>query len=462
MILNSRFRPCVVAACLGVALAAGGAAAQDLGKRPGPQDMPVAITNATIHPVSGPVIDKGFVLFDKGLITEVGPMGEGRAFIATTRIIDAKGLHVYPGLIAAVSQIGLREIESVRPSNDINEVGEATPEACAASAVNPDSTLFPVTRANGVLAAGIFPVGGLIPGRASVIRFEGWTPAEMTVKEDAGLVISWPQMRTVTAWWMDKSEDDQRKDIAKSLARLRDIVGTARAYLAQKDGPEGGALPLDLRWEAMRGSFGRTGKPAATPVFVEAQEYDQITAAVAFCLEHGMRPVIVGGRDAPLCAPLLKKHDVPVIVLGTHQMPRRDDSAFDEPFTLPARLAAAGIRFCMASGEETPHERNLPYNAGRAVGYGLDHDSGLKAITLWPAQILGVGEVLGSLEVGKEATLIVADGDPFEVSTGTRMAFIQGKAIDLANKQSALAEKYREKYTQQPAGAPRPTPVGTP
>ncbi|MFN0011969.1 MAG: amidohydrolase family protein [Phycisphaerales bacterium] len=438
------------------------AAAQDLGKRPGPQAMPVAITNATIHPVSGPAIDKGFVLFDKGRITEVGPMGDGRVFIATTRVVDAKGLHVYPGLIAAVSQIGLREIESVRASNDMNEVGEATPEAYAASAINPDSALFPVTRANGVLAAGVFPTGGLIPGRASVIRFEGWTPEEMTVKQDAGLVIAWPQMRTVTAWWMDKSEDDQRKDIAKNIARLRDIVGTAQAYLAQKDGPDGKGVPLDLRWEAMRSSFAAGSKAPATPVFVEAQEYDQITSAVAFCIERGVRPVIVGGRDAPLCAELLKKHDVPVIVLGAHQMPRRDDSAFDEPFTLPARLAAAGVRFCMASGEETPHERNLPYNAGRAVGYGLDHDAALKAITLWPAQILGVGDVLGSLDVGKEATLIVTDGDPLEVSTQTRMAFIQGKAIDLSSKHSALAEKYREKYVQQPAGAPRPAPVRTP
>ena len=449
--------PCFSVLSVLVALGAGRASAQDLGKRPGPQEQPVAITNATVHPVSGAPIQGGYVLFDKGLIAEVGPMAGGKTFTSGTRVIDAKGMHVYPGMIAAVSQTGLAEIESVRATRDENEVGEATPEVYAAVAVNPDSTLIPVTRLNGVLAAGVFPTGGLLPGRASVMRFEGWTTEDMTVKQDAGLIMSWPQMRTVTAWWMDKSEDEQRKDINKNIARLREIIATAKSYLALKGGPDGASLPTDLRWEAMRNSFGSGGKPAALPVFIEAQEYDQITTSVAYAVEQGMRPVIVGGRDAPLCAELLKKHDVPVIVLGTHQMPRRDDSAYDEPFTLPARLAAAGVRFCLASGEETPHERNLPYEAARAVAYGLDHDAAYKSITLWAAQILGVGDKLGSIEAGKEATLIVTDGDPMEVATNTRMAFIQGKAINLVSKQSVLAEKYREKYAQRPANtAPAP------
>ncbi len=441
------------------------ARAQDLGKRPGPQDMPVAITNARVYPVSGPVIESGYVLFDKGVIREVGPMGDGRAFIATTRVMDAKGLRVYPGLIAAYSQIGLREIESVRASNDLNEVGEASPEALAATAINPDSTLFPVTRSNGVLAAGVFPVGGLVPGRASVVRFEGWTPEAMTVKRDAGVVVAWPQMRTITAWWMEKSEEEQRKDIARNVGRVREVFAAAGAYLALKAGPDSATVPTDVRWEAMRSSLPAGGKPAPNAVYVEAQEYDQITSAVAWCVEQGMRPVIVGGRDAALCAELLKKHDVAVMVLGTHVMPRREDSGFDEPFSLPARLHAAGVRFCIASGEETPHERNLPYNAARAVGYGLAPDAALKATTLWAAQMLGVGDTLGSLEAGKEATLLVCDGDPLEVATTVRMAFIRGKLVDLGNKQSVLAEKYREKYAQpvdRAGGAEMPVPVGKP
>lgn len=447
-----RFSPSsLVAAALGLALAAGAAFGQDLGKRPGTQSVPIAITNAMVHPVSSAAIERGYVLFEGGRISAVGAMeGAPKGFPDKTRVIDAKGKHVYPGLIAAQTQTGLTEIGAVRASQDANEVGESTPEVQAATAVNPDSTLIPVTRLNGVLAAGVFPTGGLIPGRVSVMRFEGWTNEDMTVKKNAGLVVAWPAMRTVTAWWMDKSEDEQRKDIAKNIARLRDTIATAKSYLAAKDAP-GSTVATDVRWEAMRGVFASGSAPAALPVFIEAQEYEQITAAVTYAMEQGMRPVIVGGRDAPLCAELLKKHDVPVIVLGTHQMPRRDDSAYDEAFTLPARLKAAGVRFCLASGEETPHERNLPYNAARAAAYGLDRVSALASVTLWGAQILGVGDVLGSLEKGKEATLIVTDGDVLEVATNTEMAFVQGKEIELSSKQSVLAQKYREKYAQEPA-----------
>lgn len=158
--------------------------------------------------------------------------------------------------------------------------------------------------------------------------------------------------------------------------------------------------------------------------------------------------MIVGGRDAPLRADLLKRHDAPVIVLGIGNFPKRDDTGCDDAFTLPARLQAAGVRWCFASGEETAHERSLPYHAGRAVAYGLDHDAALRAVTLSAAEILGVDDRLGSLEPGKAATLIIADADPLEVTTHVTAAYINGRAIDLTSKQSKLADKYREKYKQ--------------
>jgi imidazolonepropionase-like amidohydrolase len=188
------------------------------------------------------------------------------------------------------------------------------------------------------------------------------------------------------------------------------------------------------------------------PVFIAAGDADQITAAVTWAAERGLRPVIVGGRDAEQCASLLKRHDVPVIITGTHAFPKRADSPYDDAYTLPARLAAAGVRFCIASADRTAHERNLPYNAGIAVAYGLDPEAALKAVTLWPAQILGVEKDVGSLEVGKAATLFLASGDPLDVTTVITGAYIDGRAIDLGNKQSALAEKYREKYRQKRAG----------
>lgn len=440
-----------------VAALAPAASAQDLTRRPGPQDAPVAIVNATIHPVSGPTIPSGFILFDEGVISDIGPMGAGRAFIGTVRQIDAKGKHVYPGLISPHTQVGLTEMSASRPSHDFNEVGDATPEVLAVIAVNPDSTFIPVTRANGVLFCGVFPTGGLIPGRASVIRLEGWTGEDMTVQKDAGLILEWPFMRPITAWWMDRSEDDQRKDIQKNVERIRETFRTARAYLAQKDGPESGATPTDLRWEAMRGVLDKpappigAARPPQTPIFISANDFDQITASVAWAIEEGLRPVILGGRDAALCADLLKKHDVPVIISSTLSMPKRDDSPADESFTLPSRLEAAGVRWCLASGEEPPHERNLPYAAALAAAHGLDQNAALRGITLETAKILGVADRVGSLEKGKEATLFVADGDILEVTSKVETLFVQGKQLAPTSKQSELAEKYREKYKQQKA-----------
>ncbi|MGD9689057.1 MAG: amidohydrolase family protein [Phycisphaerales bacterium] len=448
------------AAALG-AVCAPNAGAQDLSRRPGPQEMPIALTHATIHTVSGQDIPDGFILFDRGIITEVGSMSGGRAFIGTVRQIDCRGKHVYPSLISPSTQTGLVEHGMTRPSMDFREVGDLTPEVTAATAVNPDSTLLPVTRANGVLVCGVFPTGGIIPGRASVIRLEGWTWEEMTVERHAGLALNWPMARTVTAWWMDRSEDDQRRDNARAVERIRDALRAARAYLAAKDGPDGANLPTDLRWEAMRRVLGemKPSSPGAggaaaglgqIPVFISATDYDQISSAVAWAIEERLKPVIVGGRDAHLCADLLKRHDVPVIINSTLAMPRRDDSPIDEAFSLPARLQSAGVRWCLASGEETPHERNLPYAAALAVANGgLAHADALRGITLSTAEILGVADRLGSLEQGKEATLVVADGDILEVTTRVEAIYIQGKNVPTTTKQSELAEKYREKYRQQ-------------
>jgi imidazolonepropionase-like amidohydrolase len=438
----------------GIAVALGlsaAAAAQDLGVKAAPQAMPTAIVNATIHPVDGPEIATGYVLFDAGVIVEVGPMGDGRAFAANIRQVDGSGKHVYPSMITPFSRLGLAEIVTVRAMMDVNEAGNVSPEAYAAVSVNPDSTLLPVARANGVLVAGVFPGGGTVPGRASVIRLDGWTWEDMAVKRHAGVVVQWPNVRVVTAWWMDQSEEEQRRGITQSLERIRDTFKAARAYIKERDARPAD-VPVDLRWEAMRDVLEKDAAKRA-PVFVEAADYDQITSAVAFGQEEGLSVVIVGGRDAPLCAGLLKERDVPVIFTSVMDLPRRDDSAYDENYSGPAKLHAAGVKFCIASGEETPHERNLPYAAAMAAAHGLDRAQAVRAVTLSAAEILGVSETLGSIRAGKEATLIVTTGDPLEVTTQTTMAFVRGREIDLSTKQSALAAKYREKYRQVREGA---------
>ncbi|MBX3382746.1 MAG: amidohydrolase family protein [Phycisphaeraceae bacterium] len=429
---------------------------QDLTIKAPPQRAPIAIINAAIHPVGRDEIGHGYIVFDKGVITDIG-QGEAPSLPDGTEVIDAQGLRVYPGLFSPWTQLGLTEIQSVLPSTDLSENGRVTPEARAVTAVNPDSTLIPVTRSNGVLSALIFPSGGLVSGQASVIRLEGWTNTEMTVEPSAGVVVSWPNMRTVRAWWMDQSDEDQQRTIRRDIDLLDQVFETARAYALAKEAEP--ATPTDLRWEAMRPVFGTrtvTGEtsPPSRPVYVRANDTEQITAAVAFGEKHALRLVIVGGRDADQCRAILKERDIPVIVMGTHVLPKRDDSAYDEPFTLPARLHAAGLRFSIAHTDDTAHERNLPYNAATAVAYGLDHDTALRSITQWSAEIAGVGDRLGTLDVGKHATLIITNGSPLEITTRISAAYIDGRRIDLTNKHTHLAEKYRERYRQQDTEAP--------
>lgn len=431
--------------CLGAALLFAPALAQDLGVKAPPQGAPIAIENATIHTVTGQTIAGGHVTFDKGLITSVGPGKSPRSAGGGGAVIDATGLHVYPGLIGAQTVIGLVEIGAVRATRDYAEVSEISPEVRAAVSVNPDSTVIPVTRSNGILTVGVMPLGGLIPGRAAVMRLDGWTWEDMAVDDDAGVIINWPSLRTIKAWWMTTSEEDQKKQARESLERIDRAFASARAYFAaRKSDPA--ATELDLRWEALRGAIENHD-----PVFLRAQELEQIESAVAWAVKNNLRPVIVGGRDAALALDTLKRHAVGVMLSGVFRMPRRDDAPFDDVFSLPAALEAAGLRWCLASASGTndaPYERSLPYEAGKAAAYGLPRDAALRSITIYAADLLGVGDKLGSVEPGKAATIILTDGDPLEITTRTLRAFIDGREIDLSNKQTALEAKYREKYRQ--------------
>jgi len=413
--------------------------AQDLTHKAPPQGKPIAIINATVHTMSGETYENGHVVFEDGMITDVGP-GD-RVFSSEWDVLNAKGLHVWPGMIGAVTRLGLTEISSVRAMRDYSEVGNFTPEVRAAVSVNPDSTLIPVTRSNGILVSGVFPSGGRVPGRASVMQLDGWTWEDMALEPEAGLVINWPRARPVNAWWMTRSEEEQLKEIREARAQITDFFDLAKAYVAAKEADPD--HPTDVRFEAMRDVLA-----GERPVFINANDVDQILDAVTWAADEGLEPVIVGGRDAVLAAPLLKKHDVPVILEGVHRFPKRDDSAYDDAFTAPSRLDEAGVRWCFASGEETAHERSLPYNAATAVAHGLDHDDAMRALTLWPAEVLGVADRLGSLEPGKHATLIITTGSPLDIRSEVLHAFIRGREINLTNKQTELDEKYREKYRQ--------------
>ena len=431
-------------ATLALVAATLAARAQDLTIKAPPQTAPIAIVNAAIHPVSREPIERGWILFDRGRITSLGA-GEAPDFPQGTQVIDAKGeRRVYPGLISPYTQLGLTEIQAVPQSIDTTEADRIAPEVVAATAVNPDSTLIPVTRSNGILTAVVFPTGGLVSGQPSVIRLDGWTNSDLTIRRTIGMSLNWPNMRTFTAWWMNESEEDQQRNIKRDIDAIDRVFETAKAYAAAKDADP--AAPVDLRWEAMRPLFAK-GKEQAR-LFIRANTIDQIIAVAAFANKHALRVVLVGGREAPLCVSIIKQAGIPVILLGTHNLPRRDDEAYDEPFTLPLRLHQAGIPFTISHNDDTAHERNLPYHAAMAVAYGLPRDIALRSITLDAAAIAGVDDEVGSLDPGKAATLIVTNGDPLEVVTKIDAAFIDGRRIDLSNKQTKLAEKYRERYRQ--------------
>ncbi len=476
-----------------VLMTVGTASAQDLTIKSAPQSQPVIIFNATIHTVSGPSLTDGAIAFENGRITAVMNAEEwknaGQAPRPGTKLIDANDAHIYPGLIGAYTQIGMTEIQAVRATIDMDEgASPISPEVRAATAVNPDSTLIPVTRSNGVLTVGVFPTGGVISGQVSAIRLEGWTTAELTISPSLGMAIRWPNTRAINAWWQDRSEEDQLRDIGNAMRTIADAFDAAESYARAKAADP--AHPTDVRWEAMKpllpvdrthaaasellvskSATGRADTRART--FVIANDVDQITSAVAFAASRGLRLVIIGGRDADLCADLLKQHNIPVIIQGVHRLPRHDDAPYDEPYTLPARLHAAGVQFCIATNDDTAHERNLPYNAAMAAAHGLPMDAALKSVTLWPAQILGIDAEVGSLEVGKSAMLIMTSGNPLEVTTRVQRAYIDGRDIDLSNKHTKLDEKYRERYRQlgmlkteteadKPAPTPAPAPAPTP
>ena len=431
--------------------------AQDLTHVAPAQTRMVIIKGGTVHTVANGTIENGAVVFADGVLTSVYTTKEADDFLATSRfaapgpeIIDATGKHVYPGLIAAQSTIGISDIASLRPSRDSDEVGDLTPEVIPAHAVNPDSWFLPVARAGGVFAAALFPQGGTVPGQVSVIRMHGWTNDELTVAASTGIIISWPGMRSDSAP-EDRRQGETRPDApapreeARPVDRIGEILNKAKSYDAERTAYADRAI--DLRWEAMRPLFAKGDAQAR--VFVLASDVDQITASIAFLVERGLKPVIVGGRDALLASEMLKKHDVPVIIDNVNRMPKRGDSAYDEAFRLPKMLKDLGIRFCLASGEEPANERNLPHYAGTAAAHGLDQDDAVRSITQWSAEILGVGDRLGSLQAGRPATLLIADGNILEVTTRVERGWIDGRALDLSTKQTELLKKYEEKYRQR-------------
>lgn len=409
------------------------------------QKKPIALVGGTIHTVSGAVFEKGTVVFDKGKITAVGA---AVAIPPDAERISIEGKHVYPGIIDAYTNMGLREISSVRGTLDVSETGTINPNVRVEVAFHPESELIPVARSGGVAITATTASGGLIAGTSAAMMLDGWTWEDATLKSRLGLIVNWPAMVfTQSPFGPQRSREEWQKQRDEQLKALRNAFADARSYAKAKNAEQQKGIPyhdIDLRWEAMIPVL-----EGRVPVFVVAEELSQIQSAIAWAEQEGVAKnlVIVGGRDAWRVSEQLKAKQISVIVTDIHAANRRWEG-YDAVFSLPARLKEAGVKFCIAGDYDASNSRNITHHAATAVAYGLSPEDGLKAITLYAAEILGIADRVGSIDVGKDATLIVTNGDILQLPTTTEHLFIQGKKIDLRDRHKQLYTKYVEKYKQ--------------
>ncbi len=396
------------------------------------------LRGATIHPVSGPEIANGAVLVRDGKIAEIGT----RIAAKGVRVIDAKGLHVYPGLIDSGTQLGLAEVSSVRETVDTVEIGDFNPQLRAIIAVNPASEHIPVTRANGITTAITMPAGGMICGQAALIHLDGWTWEEMAVRTPVFMGLQFPVIQTPSSRSSSRQPrtpfPEAKRDYERRLQQLREFFEQARRYQRAK-AAAGPRFETDLKLEAMLPVL--EGK---LPVVARAVRERTIREAIAFAEREKIRLVLAEAREAWKVAAELKAKNIPAILGPTLDLPLHEDDPYDKAYTLPAELHKAGVKFAFASFSNS-FARNLPYQAAMAVAFGLPREEAVKAITLYPAEIWGVGDEIGSIDKGKWADLIVTDGDPLETRTQIKQMFIKGKVVDLDNKHRRLYEKYMKR-----------------
>jgi len=394
------------------------------------QDRPIVFRKATIHVGDGTVLEEMDILLDEGKILTIE---KDLAAPANADILDASGKHIYPGMIALNTQLGLTEIGAVRSTNDQRETGRINPNARALIAFNTDSQVIPTVRSRGVLLAQIAPVGGMVSGRSSMVQLDGWNFEDAVVGEDDGVHINWPRRNS---WSWQTRTISENKEYPKQVAGLENFMKEAAAYCgAGRTGER--LLKLEAMCEAIAGSKN---------VYLHMQGPREMMHAVQLVKKMGGKPVIVGGHESHLIADFLKRENVPVILMSTQSLPDSQDEGVDGPYAKPALLAEAGVEFAISHGGYW-EQRNLPFVAGQAVGFGLDYEQAIKAITLTPAKITGIDKMYGSLEEGKSATLIVTLGDVLDMRTNyIELAFIDGRKIDLDNKQAELNRKFREKY----------------
>lgn len=413
------------------------------------QDDTVLIKNVTIHPVTAPEIANGSVLVIDGKIAEVGANVEARN---GARVVDGHGLHLYPGLINAATNVGLSEIEALRDTVDLDEIGMFNPDVRAEIAFNPSSEHIEVTRAAGITSVVSLPGTGerptgrnneptFISGQGALMHLEGWTWEEMAVKPSAVMDVIFPEIQTIPSQFaaflgaQAQTYKDQERAYKENLKKLSEFLEQARRYEKAKavNAPD---FRRDTRLEAMIPVV--DGK---TPMFVRASKEKSIRDAIEFADKEKVRIIIAEPREIGNLGPILKAKSIPVVLGKTLELPLHNDDPYDAAYTLPNQFYKAGVKFCFGTFD-VEFARNVPFEAAQAVAFGLPHDEALKALTINSAEILGAGDRLGSIEKGKIADLILTDGDPMEARTNIKQMFIGGREVSLASRHTREYDKW--------------------
>lgn len=402
-----------------------------------PQSQPIAITGATIHTVANGTIENGTIVFEGGVITAVGADVQ---VPAGAQVVDGAGKHIYPGLVDAYSQVGISEIGSVGVSSDVNEIGDFNPNVRAELAVNAESRHIGTTRSAGVLVTLTTPGGGLVSGMSSAMNMEGWTWEDMSLKSEAALNVSWPNPNAGRFRGF-RGNDGDRPTYAEQVQELKAFFAEARAYRAAK--ASGERILTDSRYESMIKVLDRE-----IPVVVSADGIGEINDAITWAQEEDIDLVIRGGEDAIYVADRLAANDIPVILTETMGGPGRSYEGYDGAYASAAKLYEAGVTFAISGGSSAAYSNRLPWEAGVAIAFGLPEEEAIRAVTQNAANIMGIGDRVGSLEPGKDATLLVTTGNPLDMMNDIEQMFIQGRELDQMDIHRWFFEKYMAKIAQ--------------
>ncbi len=405
-----------------------------------------AIVGARIVTVSGAVIENGTVVIQNGKITAVGA---NASIPAGAERIDGKGLSVYPGMIDAATNMGLAEITLAVPGSvDLTEIASNNANAKAIKGIHPHSAHINVTRVNGITTVQSMTNGGIIGGQSAIIDLNGATPDEMAVTKEFALLINFPRISTGGGFGgfggpqLDFNEAVKRRDT--QIEELKKTFTAANNYLRARDAyTKDNTLPyvaVDQRYDAMAPYI-----RGERPVLFSAERERDIRAVAKFVGEMKLKGIIVGGQEAWKAADVLKANNMSVIFTHIYSLPVRDDDAYDYFFEAPGKMAAAGLKFAISTGDVGPESRDLPYHAGIAGAFGLSKDDALKSVTINAAEILGIADKVGSLDVGKVANLVVTDGDLLDARTNIKYMFIRGRMIPLTSRHTRLFDAFKDR-----------------